>query len=130
MSSLYELNNTDVTWEQTLFRLVELDDLDRLTETLEMMKVLSFLSVRNLLNVKDDRTGTTLLMHCCKNASQTDVPTFLFNNGAKWDAYDNENRSVLDYINQNISPNMKVLLSGLYYIRKNQTSGDSTFKSL
>lgn len=130
MSSLYELNNTDVTWEQTLFRLVEMDDLDRLTETLETMRVLSFLTVRNLLNVKDDGTGTTLLMHCCKNASRTDVPTFLFNNGAKWDATDKEERSVLDYINQNSSSSMIVPLSGLYYIRKNQNNGDSAFKSL
>ena len=130
MSSLYKLNNTDVTWEQTLFRLVELDDLDRLTETLETMRVLSFLTVRNLINVKNDLTGTTLLMHCCKNATQTDIPTFLFNNGAKWDAKDRENRSVLDYINQNSSSTMVVPLSGLYYIRKNQTNGDSAFKSL
>jgi hypothetical protein len=130
MTSIYELNNTDVTWEQTLFRLVEMDDLDRLTETLETMRVLSFLTVRNLLNVKDDGSGTTLLMHCCKNASQTDVPTFLFNNGAKWDATDKEKRSVLDYINENNSSSMIVPLSGLYYIRKNQHNGDSAFKSL
>ena len=130
MTSLYELNNTDATWEQTLFRLVELDDLHRLTETLETMRVLSFLSTRNLLNSACGITGATLLMHCCKNATKTDIPTFLFNNGAKWDAKDKEKRTVLDYIKQNSSSSMIVPLSGLYYIRKNQNNGDSAFKSL
>lgn len=127
---MYELNNTDVTWEQTLFRLVELDNISILKDTISNMTQISNMTIKQLLNVQDDESGTTLLMHCCESCHTITVPTYLFNNESKWDAKDKYRHTVLDYINKNTNHDIVISLTGLYYIQKNVSEGYSTFRNL